>query len=116
VKRTAMMEYNSCDLCDDRDVTILKCDVCGKYLCKSHNCPFPWSDQLYNFCPKHHSLVTDIVNSTGIPIGFVVGKLRPEPLSQSVEKMFQDRGYAANWNDEWKGKRFQYQEEDIEQK
>lgn len=97
MKRTKQIEYNSCDLCDSEDKAVGKCDICDKYLCELHNRNFPWRDQMYQFCSEHLNVVSKIVEETGIPIGFIVTKLRGEILPSYRQDMWNKRGYEEKW-------------------
>lgn len=97
MKRTKQITYNSCDLCDSLEEAKGQCDVCDKYLCDMHNRNFPWGDQMYQFCPEHLNVVSKIIEATGIPIGFVVPKLRDGRLSGAAQDLWDERGYEEKW-------------------
>lgn len=101
MKRTKMVDYQSCDLCDNPEETTVRCDICHKYLCNTHQQIYPWADQVYWFCAKHFHLVHSIIEQTKIPIGFVVYKLTATALNIYTERKFAEGGYSALWKDEW---------------
>ena len=96
MKRTKIVVYNSCDLCDSIEEAKGQCDICGKYLCAKHCQNYPWGDQEYQFCSEHYAIVQDIIKKTGIPIGFVVPKLKGEGLGY-MKDLWNERGYEDLW-------------------
>ena len=97
MERTKVVAYQSCGLCDNAEEAKGQCDICGRWLCTEHCENYPWGDQLYQFCPSHYLLVHNIIRSTGIPIAFVVTKLKDEGFSGHVQQLWNERGYEEKW-------------------
>lgn len=97
MERTKAVTYQSCDFCDNADEAKGKCDICDKCFCEDHGQNYPWGDQLYQFCSEHYPIIDDIVKKTGIPVAFVVPKLRGERLSEYKQDLWNERGYESKW-------------------
>ena len=97
MERKKVITYQSCDICDSKDEAKGKCDICGKYFCEKHGRSRLWADQEYQFCFEHYPIVQDIIKKTGIPIGFVVSKLRGEELTEFLQDLWNERGYESKW-------------------
>lgn len=97
MERKKVITYQSCDICDSKDEAKGKCDICGKYFCEKHGRSRLWADQEYQFCFEHYPIVQDIIKKTGIPIGFVVPKLRGEDLPEFQQDLWDERGYESKW-------------------
>ena len=97
MERKKIVTYQSCDFCSNVDEAKGQCDICGKYFCEDHGRYYPRADQLYRFCLEHYPIVQDIIKKTGIPVGFVVPKLKGEELPGFVQDLWNGRGYESKW-------------------
>lgn len=97
MERTKTVTYQSCDWCDSTEEAKGQCDVCGKHLCENHCRNFPWGDQLYQFCPADFNVVREAIEKTGIPIAFVVSKVKGERMTGYMQDLWDARGYGQNW-------------------